>query len=365
MNQHYVPRVYLKNFSQQKKKSFTIDVYDKSNGAYFKTNIKKICAEKDLYTLSDDSEVAKDRLAIENLYGKYIEPIYGKSYELLINPKILRITPLQHANILIGIFQLYMRNPKWMYDSIEKHKTKIKEEIRNGNSKNKKSIVYLNKEFDLNEETEDVTFDFVRSEVIKVFKERHFSGTREICTFHADARFEIFHLVDGSSLITGDNPLVAKDRLFENEHPLLRSKEFILPLNNKVGLRMHHDNRRSPYRIYRYSGKNGSAYEFNEKIFKNSSRFILGKEENIREYFKFIDTFENATNDIHKRIAIYKQIVKVAKQYDYGQETKRLLIQFIKKYEETGKVNEVEEQEMYRKIKKDVSIWTKEILKKK
>jgi hypothetical protein len=365
MNQHYVPRVYLKNFSQKRKKDFMIDVFDKHKQSYFKTNIKGICTEKELYTLANDTTIAKDVLAIENLYARFIEPIYEKSYKILIDPKVSFINPLQHANILIGVFQLYMRNPKWMYDSIEKHRILIRQQLKDANSNNKQSINYLGEEFNLNDKSEETIVDFAKSKVIKIFKEEHLTGTKEICEFHADAKFEICHLVDNSIFITCDNPLVSKDMINDNPHPLLRSKEFIIPLNPKIGLRIHHDNRKQPYKIYRYSGKNGTAHTFNDKVIENSSRFILGTKESIEQHFKLNESFEIATDDLHKRIEIYKQVIEVAKIYDHGKETARLLTQCIEKYEKGGNISKDEEQKMYREIQKEVHKFTKGIIAKK
>lgn len=105
MNQHYVPKAYLKNFAKKQGRSYMIDVYDKKNNRFFKSNIKGICAEKDIYTLNSNSEIAKDKLAIENLYSRFIEPAYNDSYKILINPNVSEITQFQHCKILIGIIQ--------------------------------------------------------------------------------------------------------------------------------------------------------------------------------------------------------------------------------------------------------------------
>jgi hypothetical protein len=365
MNQHYVPRVYLKNFAQKRKNSFFIDAYDKHKKSFFNTNIKGICAEKDLYTLSENTTVAKEILAIENMYGRYLEPIYAKSYKILTDPRILDLTPFQNANIIVGIFQLYMRNPKWMYDSIKKHKEIIAKQLELTKSKNRNSVTYLRKEFTLNDNVEDEILDFVKSELIKAFKEKHITGTKEICEFHAESKFEIIHLVDESSFITGDNPLVGKDIINDNPHPLLRSKEFMIPLNQKVGLKLHHDNRKKFHKIYRRKGKNGDAQTFNERVINNSSRFILGTKETIKQQFELTKVFDEATDSIHKRIEIFKQVVKLSGLYDHGKEITKLMKDLIKKYEETGKITNDEEQLMYREVMKHSKKWNMENIKKR
>jgi|GEM_PF-1023940 len=363
MNQHYVPRVYLKNFSSRRRNSFFIDAYDKAKEFFFNTNIKGICAEKDLYTLSNDTIVAKDVLAIENMYANHLEPIFEDSYKILVNANVFQLTPLQHVNILIGIFQLYMRNPKWMYDSIETHSINMQKQLEFARLINKDSIIYLGKKFDLTANVEKKILDFIKHEVIRHFKEKHIIGTREICEFHADAKFEICHLTDNSSFITGDNPLVCEDIINDNPHPLLRSKEFIIPLNPKVGLRMYHDNRKQLYKVCRFRGKNGSAHSYNESVIKNCSRFILGSKETIQKHFELKRNISLATDDIHKRIRIYKQVVEQAVPKNGEKEVINLMKQLIHKYENAGKISSKEEQKMFHETKKIINKLNVEKLK--
>lgn len=121
MNQHYVPRVYLKNFAEKRGKEFYINVLDTSSGEFIKPNIKGICAEKDFYTLNEDSKhTTADLKAIETIYSDFIEPMYQQAYEILTNDNIININFTDRANIIIGVMQLYSRNPailvqEWNY----------------------------------------------------------------------------------------------------------------------------------------------------------------------------------------------------------------------------------------------------------
>ncbi len=76
MRQHYVPRAYLKYFSEKRNNEFAIWVYDKSSGRHFQTNIKNVAVEKDLYELKniDENHVIENKNAWEEYYSKEVEP---------------------------------------------------------------------------------------------------------------------------------------------------------------------------------------------------------------------------------------------------------------------------------------------------
>src|SRR6478752_10280578 len=121
MNQHYVPRVYLKNFAKAKGRDYYVNVYDKINDRYFETNIKNICSETNLYTLDENNRVAKHVLSVEKIYSDFIEPIYAKAYSILTNEEIFYISDLQRVEILVGLFQFYYRNPIIFRKSLKIH----------------------------------------------------------------------------------------------------------------------------------------------------------------------------------------------------------------------------------------------------
>ena len=100
-NQHYVPRVYLKNFSIKIKKEYSLYVYKKDDNNIFKTNIKNIAAEKDFYTVNNkkDNEGKEiDPYKYENIYSsieselnKTLQEINQKN-NFLCNEKTLKLT---------------------------------------------------------------------------------------------------------------------------------------------------------------------------------------------------------------------------------------------------------------------------------
>jgi len=71
--QHYVPRVYLKNFSKNNGKEYYIYCFDKQNNKSFQTNIKDIAFEKEFYDkISEEQTTEKTLRAIEMEVGGVI-----------------------------------------------------------------------------------------------------------------------------------------------------------------------------------------------------------------------------------------------------------------------------------------------------
>mgnify|MGYP004461022615 CR=1 FL=1 len=79
IKQHYVPRVYLKNFSVNNQ----IYVLNKKRNKIFSTGINNICAENDFYTLKDEDGF--NSYDWEKKYAEGIEPIMGNLFPSIIS----------------------------------------------------------------------------------------------------------------------------------------------------------------------------------------------------------------------------------------------------------------------------------------
>lgn len=84
MKQHYIPRCYLRRFSNNDK---SIHAYDKLCSKSYRASLMSVCCKEDMYTLSDEyvnrtkTETGSDinNLSIEkDLFAKDIEPLYSQ-----------------------------------------------------------------------------------------------------------------------------------------------------------------------------------------------------------------------------------------------------------------------------------------------
>lgn len=350
MNQHYVPRSYLKNFAFLKGKEYYVDAYDKKEERFFQTNIKKICSEIDIYTLQKENLITTDLLVIEKIYSNGIEPLYIKAYELLTNNRVTHITNLQRVEILIGIFQLYIRNPTITKRAIAFHTKEIEKLWQDSQNKGHKGITYLEEDFSFRDTTKEEAINFFSKKVINEFKEKHVNGIGEISDFHEHAIIEISIIQDDTEFITSDNPLVLEDYIVDNDSPLLKSKEFILVLNKKVALRLYHDNTKEIDRVYRVIIPNGSVELINQTILNQSSRFIIANKKKIDIHFKFANNFLNS-NSVELKIDSIRQILS---KFPVTKDTKpatEVMSQYLKMYETNGTLTDEEVHEMCKKLK--------------
>lgn len=113
--QHYVPRTYLKHFAEADGKEFLINALPSKateKEKIFKANISKLALENDLYTLQ--GETIEQKMAVEKFYSNELEVHYDNIYNILTDPKKIKIT-LEERNLIIStVVTMYYRTTKWV-----------------------------------------------------------------------------------------------------------------------------------------------------------------------------------------------------------------------------------------------------------
>ena len=177
--------------------------------------------------------------------------------------------------------------------------------------------------------------------------------------FHAEAIFEINIIKDESQYMTSDNPIVTEDIIAEDDYPLLRSKEFFVPLNKKFMLRIFHDNTLSRNLIYRKFVPNGNTHSTNQRISTQSTRFIIADKKTFDDYSK-LETIFSSTS-IELKISYIKQILEDLPITEETREATELLRDFYQNYID-GKITDLDEYEMWAKMKDlNVNLKTKKM----
>ncbi len=343
MNQHFVPRVYLKNFAEKRGSEYYVDVYDKTNCKVFNTNITNICAERDLYTLDEESTVSADRLVIEKFYAIGFEPMYDRVFKLLTDDTVFDLTDLQRIEILLSIFQLYMRNPRVLRFSIEHHTTVIRTLAENAKKKGEKGITYLGEDYSFREYIEDEIIADVKEKLTKQFKEGHITGIGELGNFHEFSKLEVTKNKAAALFFTSDNPLVLEDMINkEGTYPMEKSKEFVIALNPQYSLRIYHDNTIGLNTIIRPIVPNGDTASRNLTIFNQASRFVIGEKQAFDEFFQIKELLEDPT--FERKVDFMRQVVA---KFDSGKgtdEMTELLKEYLTIYDKNGSLTYDEEQ---------------------
>lgn len=126
MKQHYIPRCYLKRFSDNEKSIFT---YDKLSCKQYNASMMSVCCEDDLYTMSDEyvrsnNEEGKstiDKLRIESDYfAKTVEPLYSQILnqideikdEWMAGKEHYRLMHVEKKELALHIITQYFRLPQ-------------------------------------------------------------------------------------------------------------------------------------------------------------------------------------------------------------------------------------------------------------
>lgn len=343
MNQHYVPRVYLKHFSNKKGKEYFVDVFEKKSKRRFNTNIKNICAEKDLYTLNKDSKLHPDLLVFEKIYAEWIEPLYDQSYQILTNDKTFRISTNQRLEILTSVLQLYFRNPHILSDGLDKIRIDVKNLF--ASRKNHDGFSYLSKTFKYKDWTEQTVVDFFVKDLTKEYKEKHLLETQKLIEFHRNAKIEVQKIIDDGAFITSDNPLSLEDIVTQNRNTLLKTKEFTLPLNHKYAVKIYHDKTKDLNKIYRLGIPHGNASSINSNLDQQCIRFIIGSEASFDQYFYLSKFLNNSSPDF-----IIGALRQVIEKFPITRETAdmhNVLKFYVGKYDEKGTLSKKELYEMH------------------
>ncbi|NQU88119.1 MAG: DUF4238 domain-containing protein [Mariniphaga sp.] len=344
MNQHYVPRLYLKNFSTKRGKEYFVDVCESETKEPFNVNIKKICAEKDLYTLDKDSTFHKDSLVFEKIYAQWIEPLYEQAYSILTNDSIFRISTKQRIDILTSILQLYYRNPHIMTDSLDKTRKDMKQIFSDKNTNNE-GFTYLSKHFKYNDWDEETVVSFFEKELSKEYKEKHLLETQRGIEFHKNSIIEVYKIIDNGLFITSDNPLAIEDPINPTRNIQLKSKEFTVPLNHKYAVKIYHDNTKDLNRIYRARIPHGNANSMNSTLYKQKIRFIIGKKESFEQFFHLSKIFNSTSVDFI--MSGMRQIVEKFPVTKDSANAHHVIKFYVDKYDREGTLTNKEMREMH------------------
>lgn len=133
MKQHYIPRCYLKRFSDNDK---CIYAYDKQHSKKYQASLMSVCVEDDMYSISNDylekNKVENggkiNRLSIEkDHFAKMVEPMFSQllrtideiKNEWITNKEYYRLNFYEKREIALHIVTQYFRLPQLQEATID------------------------------------------------------------------------------------------------------------------------------------------------------------------------------------------------------------------------------------------------------
>ena len=126
MKQHYVPRCYLRQFSDNPKSIFA---YDKVSSKSYRASLMSVCCEEDMYSLSDsylkecneNNSGHLDRLSIEHEhFADFVEPNFSKMLkdidviknEWMTDKEHYRLSFIEKREIALHLVTQFFRLPE-------------------------------------------------------------------------------------------------------------------------------------------------------------------------------------------------------------------------------------------------------------
>lgn len=357
MVQHYVPRVYLKNFATKRGKEFYVNVYEKTASRMFECNIKGICAEKNYYTIDEVSKDLLDKFIIEKVYSNGIEPMYEKSFKLLTNDRIFDLTDLQRIEILISMFQLFLRNPRMLDYIISIHVSEVENLYSLQMNEGHKGLTYMDEDFSFREFTENDIINIITRKATDKYKKEHLGGISQIGQYHEFAKFEVSKVKGGSEFFTSDHPFITHDLIDSNRNPFTKSMEFNIPLSPLYSLRIFHDNTVPLNTIVRPIIPSGNVGSINSMVYEQATKFVVGSVPAFENFFEISKFLEK--DDLEPKIDIMRQILE---KFTPNRDTARsmdVMRSYLDKYDRQGTLTLQEQYEMHIEIRNLAIEWKK------
>lgn len=320
--QHYVPRTYLKHFSQERSNDFFINrlpIKDCKESNVSKTNIINVCVEKGLYTLPGNS--VQERMFIENFYSDEIESHYNKIYNILTDSNKKTITPEERKLVISTVVTMLYRTTKWK------------------NIHNDLMMRVFDQMYNLCEQTGKDYFIFEGEKISiagKTLKEFHnaykIENKPSQMLIQLDLAFKLIELrtlndgiyvvrleEEDQEFITSDNPVIYHKPGCQRTVPFDPKNILKLPLDNKHLLfLMPYANTQTSHIISRNMVKGNIC--FTEKLtsnyeqFCNAERFLLGKESALKAYLSLKEVSEKPMTD--EEISKIKSFNDIAKTFE-------------------------------------------------
>ncbi|WP_293312321.1 DUF4238 domain-containing protein [Pedobacter sp. UBA5917] len=309
-HQHFIPKSYLKNFSEEINGVKVVEAKLKSDG-HVKAkpiSIRDICVNKNLYTLTHRE--GEDKYALENYYAEEIDKVYPEVYQWLINPDLIKITPEQRIKILLTTMSLFFRTPKFLnvnqrrinhiLDYAAKH---FKDEQGN--------IKFRFNGADLSFNVKDI--EEMRTELKaknkQAFLQNHIQEWHQFVNFKSKAAICVYRLTDDSELITSDNPVIMRSI---DDHDLVNpfdpTNMISLPLDNKHYLSIFPNTEQAMLdTIYRTDRDKWFSLTTNLQVEKSSEDWILGKIGTIKKHLQDQEKYGALTPENFKEVENMKK----------------------------------------------------------
>lgn len=321
VKQHYIPRSYLKNFSEQQKNEFFIyasptDEKEK----IIRPNIKGICAKGNLYTIPTTDETKK--YAIEHFYGETVDGVYPEVYEILTDENITFIDFNTRLKIINTALSFFFRTPKFLNEQNQAVERMIRD-IAKMSNRDTVSYNFLGEEVTFKKSEIESIINEKKENNRILFLSEHLRAYEKLVQLKLMDGLCVYKLIDDSEFITSDNPVIMRPNmnpfdpkfdygiLNQETDPFSPQNMIHLPLDKKHILTiMPRMDETLVNTIQRLDIKEFDSLMYNLDIEKSSDDWILGSKEGIENHYNNQKKYNEETPENLKRVEDYQEMVK-------------------------------------------------------
>lgn len=296
--QHFVPRAYLKYFADKKGSGhyniMALPIGNLIPEAIIERNTKRICYEKNLYTLPGSTN--KEKMLLEKFYSEEFENKYEQVYRMLTDPTKIELSEQERELVISTVATMFYRVPVW-----QKQRTEVMKRVfemciqatkQTGQKETKiESDTYI---------IEGKTVDQLIKEYIANNKSHQVVSQLNIALKLVAVRLKsdniyIFKLEDDEQeFITSDNPVILQNSNNDQIFPFDPSNIMKLPLDTKHYLMLMPNNDKSHLnRIVRHNATGGFSRReeliSNTEQLQRADQYILGSTSSLTRYLNIKD----------------------------------------------------------------------------
>lgn len=305
INQHYIPRSYLKNFGflvNAKKRRWS--VYAMENGGEIeRRTTENICAVEYLYDLP--FATGEERQFLEHAYEEYADRHFTEITEFVNNDSNLSLSPEMREKILKSCLSLYFRTPKFV-DLDQRALDEIQR---------------------LPDDQQELAWKIKKQQLledsVKNF-ELLYNATKH-------CGISVNKAVHEWEFISGDNPVIFRNRQNEVKDVLGMDNIIHMPLTPRYAISIMPANEsRLHNTFYRVLYNDDHVMSINHDIEKYHQRYLLGSKMALESYLREVPAYKAPAASNHPKIqevnvlaAALNELVRVSGMYGpFSKETK-------------------------------------------
>jgi hypothetical protein len=296
--QHFVPRTYLKHFSEKKGSGhyniMMLPVNDLRPEAIVERNIESVCYQKHLYT--QPGTTAEEKMILEKFYAEQLENQYEDVYSILIDPTKNQLSNEERELVIATVSTMYYRVPKLIKRHTGLMRRVFEMAIQASKQTGQEETTIENDKYTI----EGRSVDELVAEYVANNKSHQVITQLKVAVGLIATRIEndnvyISQLDDGDSeFITSDNPVVIQNPSGGDFFPMSPSNILKLPLDRKHCLMlMPNKDKYSLNRIVRNNVKGGfSRWEeliTNSEQLEGADECIVGSFSSLKRFLDIKD----------------------------------------------------------------------------